>query len=269
MYDFNPRPPWGGRPRPLGGIKIKLRFQSTPSVGRATISELYKALDGDDISIHALRGEGDGAVAREMFGDRIISIHALRGEGDYLRYVIFADSGISIHALRGEGDAVRESQSLLNSVFQSTPSVGRATRSQAQDSRGIRTFQSTPSVGRATSFPRCDFPFITNFNPRPPWGGRPLRSRRLRSCTIFQSTPSVGRATSVMGIDTSQALISIHALRGEGDLPKSTASLRRRRDFNPRPPWGGRQTTAAKLRDAMRFQSTPSVGRATSASATT
>ena len=58
----------------------------------------------DDISIHALRGEGDSI--RESAGafDNI-SIHALRGEGDVhptLRFWKFFK--ISIHALRGEGD---------------------------------------------------------------------------------------------------------------------------------------------------------------------
>ena len=55
-------------------------------------------------------------------------------------------------------------------------------------------FQSTPSVGRATV---AGFLFLC-----------------LR---IFQSTPSVGRATCKLGIDFLATLISIHALRGEGD----------------------------------------------------
>ena len=35
--------------------------------------------------------------------------------------------------------------------------------------------------------------------------------------------------------------ISIHALRGEGDL-ESSLNTNGDTDFNPRPPWGGRQT---------------------------
>ena len=34
----------------------------------------------------------------------------------------------------------------------------------------------------------------------------------------FQSTPSVGRATSGGTVSLTNAIISIHALRGEGDL---------------------------------------------------
>ena len=56
------------------------KFQSTPSVGRATkLIVPPKYLIG--ISIHALRGEGDNANNPHdaKYG---ISIHALRGEGD-------------------------------------------------------------------------------------------------------------------------------------------------------------------------------------------
>ena len=55
-------------------------FQSTPSVGRAT--GMGGALEFiDEISIHALRGEGDKMV-QQAFDYLDISIHALRGEGD-------------------------------------------------------------------------------------------------------------------------------------------------------------------------------------------
>ena len=62
--DFYPRPPWGGRPSDTSVHPAFRVFLSTPSVGRATIDKphtfyLY------DISIHALRGEGDGSAATE------------------------------------------------------------------------------------------------------------------------------------------------------------------------------------------------------------
>ena len=81
-----------------------------------------------------------------------------------------------------------------------------------------------------------------DFNPRPPWGGRLATARRIFIINTFQSTPSVGRATwkimSILyGIDLFQSTpsvgratgedidncpdgmkISIHALRGEGDM---------------------------------------------------
>ena len=36
--DFNPHPPWGGRPKARGKSDDEILFQSTPSVGRATMS---------------------------------------------------------------------------------------------------------------------------------------------------------------------------------------------------------------------------------------
>ena len=103
MHNFNPRPPWGGRPTitidiiTIATISIHaLRgegdyfhnlvingtsaFQSTPSVGRATVAEINKQLK-KKISIHALRGEGDEEVLYVLLLEAI-SIHALRGEGD-------------------------------------------------------------------------------------------------------------------------------------------------------------------------------------------
>ena len=60
------------------------RFQSTPSVGRATV------------------------IAAGNILPRVISIHALRGEGDLIYFFISSYPVISIHALRGEGDTVRQ-----------------------------------------------------------------------------------------------------------------------------------------------------------------
>ena len=56
-----------------------------------------------DISIHALRGEGDGYYKSEKH-KADISIHALRGEGDAKCVKVTCHLCISIHALRGEGD---------------------------------------------------------------------------------------------------------------------------------------------------------------------
>ena len=105
-------------------------FLSTPSVRRATASQVRppKLLD---ISIHALREEGDCLIVRQRGpaqdfyprpprGGRpvtlgcshirvMISIHALREEGDYRLPAIPHRQLISIHALREEGDHVSPS----------------------------------------------------------------------------------------------------------------------------------------------------------------
>ena len=78
-------------------------FQSTPSARRATLltSVLIAVVD---ISIHALREEGDKWMLRDL-KHGWISIHALREEGDFKPVVFSGVTGISIHALREEGDA--------------------------------------------------------------------------------------------------------------------------------------------------------------------
>ena len=84
---------------------ITQRFLSTPSGWRATCklaAFLNKMLE---ISIHALRVEGDVAQVIVVKAPRVISIHALRVEGDVHRFRILPCIRISIHALRVEGDA--------------------------------------------------------------------------------------------------------------------------------------------------------------------
>ena len=81
-----------------------------------------------EISIHALRVEGDSMREVVTLKEYYISIHALRVEGDviYIFIFVFVPS-ISIHALRVEGDC--RSRRTLPTVFQflSTPSGWRAT----------------------------------------------------------------------------------------------------------------------------------------------
>ena len=103
--------------------------------------------------------------------------------------------------------------------------------------------------------------------------------------TRFLSTPSARRATSALGFFNLQGVISIHALREEGDrgppsmrlskaLFLSTPSARRAtprgqrkppagRDFYPRPPRGGRLYVTNGFIAYKIFLSTPSARRAT------
>ena len=57
-WNFYPRPPRGGRPISMSFAKAFLRFLSTPSARRATY-RLVRLARFDEISIHALREEGD------------------------------------------------------------------------------------------------------------------------------------------------------------------------------------------------------------------
>ena len=147
-----------------------------------------------------------------------ISIHALREEGDACAVALHLDSEvISIHALREEGDRAGCGGKPPGRRFLSTPSARRATRGprRVNDLRQISIhalreegdlsaqydfysdsiFLSTPSARRATPVAvRADH-IKDYFYPRPPRGGR----RRAAGVV-----PLVG-------------LISIHALREEGD----------------------------------------------------
>ena len=126
---FYPRPPRGGRPLTQRLGELASQFLSTPSARRATVTvpapESFK-----DISIHALREEGD-VVGISVSSNQGISIYALREEGDtstmaeknslpyfyprpprggrleeYNALVHRLD--ISIHALREEGDRLSQ-----------------------------------------------------------------------------------------------------------------------------------------------------------------
>ena len=137
------------------------------------------------------------------------------------------------------GRRTRKTKALTGFIFQSTPSVGRATMATAPNPTLATGFQSTPSVGRATRPPCVRTTARRHFNPRPPWGGRRLPIKPMNTITnfnprppwggrlnslvlavllaIFQSTPSVGRATLCFYSKYVEVGISIHALRGEGD----------------------------------------------------
>ena len=103
-----------------------MAFLSTPSARRATVQS-PGAQGLGNISIHALREEGDQGICCRKCNSRNISIHALREEGDNLwpgpvldlRQFLSTPSArratwkaarqcasryISIHALREEGD---------------------------------------------------------------------------------------------------------------------------------------------------------------------
>ena len=78
-------------------------------------------------------------------------------------------------------------------------------------------FLSTPSARRATrSF--SERPVMTmDFYPRPPRGGRRVGLVNGRPvCNFYPRPPRGGRLLLLLGV-TADGLISIHALREEGD----------------------------------------------------
>ena len=97
------------------------------------------------------------------------------------------------------------------------------------------------------------------FYPRPPRGGRqnfrafgPVNGK-------FLSTPSARRATCSGRVAHVRLLISIHALREEGDA-RSALLAHVVRDFYPRPPRGGRPRYPGVMRKFHYFYPRPPRG---------
>ena len=169
---FNPRSPWGERPRIPGRCGWSGAFQSTLPVGGATQTS-RPAAHWRRISIHAPRGGSDNLDVsictvspdfnpRSPWGERrkergttesinLISIHAPRGGSDLASPVGILTGSISIHAPRGGSDLSR--------------------------------FRLLCCAGY--------------FNPRSPWGERRVISIKSVLITGFQSTLPVGGATSL------------------------------------------------------------------------
>ena len=237
--NFNPRPPRGGRQRARAVQTVR-----------------------KEISIHALREEGDGSIGRN--GNRYHDFNPRPPRGGRLQDcgVVYIFVSISIHALREEGD--------LGSVF--ACKFGIAISIHALREEGDQRGASMESNEKY-------------FNPRPPRGGR--LKRHLSGCLVvyeFQSTPSARRATVSRRRSVPRQHISIHALREEGDHQRHTVlysvaisihALReegdtkshgfneKQNDFNPRPPRGGRLLAHHHTVEQSLFQSTPSARRAT------
>ena len=276
---FYPRPPRGGRQMAELTKALCKVFLSTPSARRATqwlqhllARHLYfyprpprggrprltlPWFRGYNISIHALREEGDlqphrtevrltdfyprpprggrpaGVGAAPNGGE--ISIHALREEGDPLHRGGHGLPAISIHALREEGDleALRVILGVEISIH--------ALREEGDSA-------SSASIGS-----------MSDFYPRPPRGGRPAASTHHSAKPSFLSTPSARRATLLDQTGLELGVISIHALREEGD--RQAGRLRRgAHDFYPRPPRGGRQWRLSQRRARHDFYPRPPRG---------
>ena len=214
-HNFYPRPPWGGRLCILKMSTPPKNFYPRPPWGGRPAA-FWPAFVPDEISIHALRGEGDGVFSRLPWRD--INFYPRPPWGGRLRNVPLdqLSDEISIHALRGEGDMTKITTVQSIPQFLSTPSVGRATRRGrplgCPHGISIHALRGEGDLGRGNG--RVFRPISIHalrgegdgrgesagaaggdFYPRPPWGGRRERPRKKRRAERFLSTPSVGRAT--------------------------------------------------------------------------
>ena len=170
--DFNPRPPWGGRQN-QGAVDASVKeFQSTPSVGRATATNLGLKNDRADFNPRPPWGGRLCHNPHRRHTTADISIHALRGEGDLaIKVVRKFGIKISIHALRGEGDRRRVATAPNICNFNPRPPWGGRQELIVQYNR-LRHFNPRPPWGGRHRPPFSESHHTKNFNPRPPWGGR-------------------------------------------------------------------------------------------------
>ena len=256
--NFYPRPPRGGR-RTANSRRIPTkRFLSTPSARRATAHKGYSPPAAMHFYPRPPRGGRRGPHSalpsysyfypRPPRGGRRYPIEIVEDATLFLSTPSARRATracrrrrkalrISIHALREEGDDVHGYYASIRHI-------------------SIHALREEGDSNRARYASTC-----SDFYPRPPRGGRPIRAWGDFITSQFLSTPSARRATACAGVfvylvqflSTPSArratrgrlryfghqAISIHALREEGDT--STApSASSWWNFYPRPPRGGR-----------------------------
>ena len=192
-----------------------------------------------DISIHALREEGDtldgGMVAVRLI---FLSTPSAR-RATCPRWSAPALPKISIHALREEGDQHSLRHLRQPRTFLSTPSARRATKDQIFAIKDADiSIHALREEGDLCPFRRAAV--CANFYPRPPRGGRLPRGTTPAPPTNFYPRPPRGGRRRGIFCLSDGAVISIHALREEGDAVLVPPFFRRC-NFYPRPPRGGRQ----------------------------
>ena len=168
---------------------------------------------------------------------------------------------ISIHVLRVEDDASVWIICMQPANFNPRPPCGGRRLDLLQQVQQLAISIHVLRVEDDASVAHLAFT-VSNFNPRPPCGGRLLYGIAWASQRQFQSTSSVWRTTKCRCFSSKSQKISIHVLRVEDDRGESDGR-RPARDFNPRPPCGGRLFVTGFIVITQIFQSTSSVWRTT------
>ena len=151
---------------------------------------------------------------------------------------------ISIHALREEGDDKIILDTLTIAKFLSTPSARRATL--CENFNGMTDDISIHALREEGAFPfssrqTCFIQFLSTPSARRATIHRP--AREPREADFYPRPPRGGRQRLVIPM-AAQLVISIHALREEGDAHGASCWMRHRY-FYPRPPRGGRRSMPA------------------------
>ena len=194
LTNFYPRPPRGGRLIHAFVLIGAIVFLSTPSARRATFQTPFVLFASNKISIHALREEGD------------------------LRPIVEPDQTekfLSTPSARRATPSVSYPNSWLENFYPRPPRGGR--QSVLHAARRCTVFLSTPSARRATFTRPASLTLQIGFLSTPSARRATRRPATGKTNNEFLSTPSARRATNYIEYVLLKHLISIHALREEGD----------------------------------------------------
>ena len=246
--NFYPRPPRGGRRRCNNRKRTPRYFYPRPPRGGRP-GRRCRRVPARPISIHALREEGDGECQVSVqVSSTFLSTPSARRATYFPTPYDCSGQFLSTPSARRATD-IDDAVAALTG-FLSTPSARRATPSGGGFG-GIHTrFLSTPSARRATLYPAlslCPSKFLSTPSAR---RATPFTPPAGRGHQKFLSTPSARRATHIVGLPSKNRVISIHALREEGDTYCSL-TLKKLRYFYPRPPRGGRPESKTSLSGAL------------------
>ena len=242
--DFYPRPPRGGRPCscrrrvPPAGISIHALREEGDRYPCAGV-RLHL------ISIHALREEGDASYeCLKLLAETFLSTPSARRATHWSGQPALGPLDFYPRPPRG-GRREFVFNYILNMLFLSTPSARRATLCPTPKSSRLSNFYPRPPRGGRPYSPDSIAAIfsisihalreegdaiivsvgliLSNFYPRPPRGGRPTSCPSKSKTSGFLSTPSARRATPNSPAINETEIISIHALREEGD-PRASFS---------------------------------------------
>ena len=148
-------------------------------------------------------------------------------------------------------------------LFQSTRPIRGATNSRRFLGQGILKFQSTRPIRGATIDRRVKGQQPENFNPRAPYGARPLSAILVASILNFNPRAPYGARLSFVGAvaPLNDQFQSTRPIRGA--TWRRMVGSRVRLYFNPRAPYGARQMIRFARTRTRAFQSTRPIRGAT------
>ena len=150
--------------------------------------------------------------------------------------------------------------------FQSTRPIRGATTNCSTPSMRLDYFNPRAPYGARPIYTSSPYSAATDFNPRAPYGARLIVSHDgSRVLYEFQSTRPIRGATLLLFCSRYPFDISIHAPHTGRDVaPNAIKPMPM--DFNPRAPYGARRCTKCHTADAEGFQSTRPIRGATTSS---